>query len=91
MYQSMLFGYSVSFQLFDKGIIEILGGRGLVGKTSQYSRAVSGLHSGFLSHSNAIFIVNVIILSTYAFLALLGAKLNISLMVLVLLYVASFN
>lgn len=87
----MLFGYSISFQLFDKGIIETLGGKGLVATTYQYSRLVSSLHSGFLSHLSAIFISSVILLSTYSFLALFGVKLGIDLLVIALLYIAYYN
>lgn len=87
----MLFGYSVSFQLFDKGIIETLGGKGLVTTTFQSSRLVSSLHSGYLSHLSAIFITSVIFLSAYSFLVLFGVKPSIGLMAIALLYVAYYN
>jgi len=44
----MNFGYNISFQLLDKGNIEIFGPKSISLQLNKISTGVSNLHSGFL-------------------------------------------
>jgi hypothetical protein len=59
VHRSLNFGYRVSFQLFDKGIIESVGPKGIVSKALNASRVMSTLQSGFLYQSALIFVTTV--------------------------------
>lgn len=55
------FGYSISFKLFDRGFIEIIGPTGLVMVTRKLSKQMSSLHSGMIYHYSYLFMMSVVI------------------------------
>lgn len=59
VHRSLNFGYRVSFQLLDKGIIESVGPKGIVSKALNTSRLMSILNSGFLYQSSLIFVATI--------------------------------
>ena len=65
VHRSLNFGYNVSFQLFDKGIIETIGPKGVTSKALNSSRLASILHSGFLYQSSLIFVTTVCLFIWY--------------------------
>jgi hypothetical protein len=73
--KTMHFGYGCSFQLFDKGIIELLGPLSLGKGFYLLSKNFSGLHSGFFykySFVMLLSLISFIILSLLSFYNFLG-------------------
>jgi hypothetical protein len=74
----MHFGYGCSFQLFDKGIIELFGPLSFGGGFYLLSKNFSELHSGFFYKYSFVMVLSVIsfilfsLLSFYNFLGYLN-------------------
>lgn len=68
--KSMSFGYRNSFQLIDKGCIEMFGPSGFAFNTQLSSKALARYQSGFVSNYAAIFMVVILLLGCFT---LIGA------------------
>jgi proton-translocating NADH-quinone oxidoreductase chain L len=58
--KTLYFGYCCSFQLFDKGIIELFGPRGISWQLSFFAKDFSCLQSGFLYHYSFVIMFSII-------------------------------
>jgi hypothetical protein len=56
----MNFGYRVSFQLLDKGSIEVFGPFGSSSKLWGYSKKLSFLHSGMVFHYSFVMLFSIL-------------------------------
>jgi hypothetical protein len=63
--KSMNFGYRTSFQLMDKGNIELFGPLGLAYNLGSFSKTLSTVQSGFLYHYSFVMMSFVIALISY--------------------------
>lgn len=67
----MNFGYRNSFQLIDKGNIEVFGPLGFAYYLKTYSKIVASQQSGFLSHYSFLMVVSLLcFLTTYLYTSL---------------------
>lgn len=57
----MNFGYGISFQLFDKGVVELLGTAGLGYVLGELSKGLSSIQSGFLYHYSFVMLLSAVI------------------------------
>jgi|KNS5DCM_BmetaT_FD_contig_31_1133212_length_745_multi_2_in_0_out_0_2 sensor histidine kinase regulating citrate/malate metabolism len=63
----MGFGYKISFQLIDKGNIEVIGPKSIGNKFSDISTKISNFHSGLLYFYLFIMICFLILFLTFSF------------------------
>lgn len=59
----MNFGYRSSFQVMDKGNIELFGPLGLSFNLSNFSKSLASIQTGFVYHYSFIMMCSVIVLS----------------------------
>nr|YP_010165719.1 NADH dehydrogenase subunit 5 [Imasa heleensis]QRR29732.1 NADH dehydrogenase subunit 5 [Imasa heleensis] len=57
------FGYRISFKLFDRGFIEVIGPTGIVNSVKKVARTLSRVQSGMIYHYTFVFFIGVVLLS----------------------------
>lgn len=84
VHRLMNFGYRVSFQLLDKGNIEVFGAFGSSVKLLSFSQSLSSYQSGFLFHYS--FVMMAAVLSFLTLLLTLSLNLSVNLLVISLIF-----
>jgi NADH-ubiquinone oxidoreductase chain 5 len=87
VHRLMNFGYRVSFQLLDKGNIEVFGAFGSSIKLLSFSQSLSSYQSGFLFHYSFIMISAVLAFLTLLITLSLNMGLNLLMISLFFSYV----
>jgi len=85
------FGYSISFQLFDKGVIEYIGPTGLVSSTFQISRIFSTYQSGFLYQSTFLLVISLIVFASIVSLQFINVTFVFDFLIILGIYVLLIN
>jgi hypothetical protein len=78
VHRAMGFGYSISFMLFDKGLIESFGPFGVSQSSLTFSKGIATLQSGFLFHYAFLFGIGA--LSCLALFVFIGFSTSQSLL-----------
>lgn len=84
--KTMHFGYNCSFQLFDKGVIELLGSSGFSWQLLLLSKNFSKLHSGLFYHYFFIMMFWLIIFILFSLLSFYNFLSCLNLLVLLFCY-----
>jgi hypothetical protein len=84
VHRLMNFGYRVSFQILDKGNIEVFGAFGSSVKLLSFSQSLSSYQSGFLFHYS--FVMMAAVLSFLTLLLTLSLNLSVNLLVISLIF-----
>jgi len=67
VHRIMEFGYKISFQLIDKGNIEVIGPKSIGDKFSDISTKISNFHSGLLFFYLFVMVCFIILFLTFSF------------------------
>lgn len=61
----LYFGYNVSFKMFDRGIIEVLGPYGIVTTLRSFTKKISDFQTGYIYHYAFILLIGITLLLTF--------------------------
>jgi hypothetical protein len=78
----MNFGYRVSFQLLDKGSIEVFGPFGSSSKLWGYSKILGNLHSGMVFHYSFVMLFSILFFFCWLLLFNLNWGINSTFLIL---------
>jgi NADH-ubiquinone oxidoreductase chain 5 len=78
VHRYMNFGYRISFQLLDKGNIEVFGPFGLSSKILGFSQNLASYQSGFLFHYSFVMIIGVLSFLLFLLVSSFNVYINIS-------------
>ena len=63
--RSMMRRYNVSFKMFDRGIIEVLGPYGIVTTLRSFTKKISDFQTGYIYHYAFILLIGITLLLTF--------------------------